>query len=323
MTASVAVLDDYQSVALSYPYWAELGSDVHVVSFPDHLDDRAALVERLTPFEVVVAMRERTPLPGELLSALPSLKLIVSTGMNTSAVDFDAASKLGITVCGTGSPANATPELTWALILSLVRNLPGQDASVRAGGWQAGVGIGSLGFDLEGATLGVIGLGRIGRRVAAVGRAFGMRVLAWSTNLTVERARAESVTFVSKEELLRGSDVVSLHLRLGPRSRGVLGAAELAMMRPTAFLVNTSRGPLVDEAALVDALSRGVIAGAGLDVFDTEPLPPDHPLRTLRNTVVTPHIGYVSQNTYDLFYREVVEDIAAFLAGAPVRVLPR
>ncbi|HEV7649012.1 MAG TPA: D-2-hydroxyacid dehydrogenase family protein [Actinophytocola sp.] len=313
----VAVLDDYQHVALSYPYWATLPAGVSVVPFHEHVPP-ADLPALLEPFDVVVAMRERTPLPGSLLAALPRLRLIVTAGMGNASIDLAAARARGITVCGTASAGSSTVELTWALLLALVRGIPAADASLRAGRWQAG----SLpGADLAGATLGVIGLGRLGSQVAAVARAFGMRVVAWSANLTAGRAAECGAEPVTLTELLSTSDIVTVHMRLSGRTRGLLGAPELASMKPTAYLVNTSRGPIVDQRALIGALTEGRLAGAGLDVYDLEPLPADHPLLSAPNTVLTPHLGYVSRRTFDVFFRDMVADIAAFHAGEPVRVI--
>lgn len=313
----VAVLDDYQRVALSYPYWSTLPADVTVVPFHDHVP-AADLPALLEPFDVVVAMRERTPLRGELLKTLPRLKLIVTAGMANAAIDMRAARDCGITVCGTASVGSSTVELTWALLLALVRGVPLADASLRNGRWQADS---PPGADLADATLGVIGLGRLGSRVAAVANAFGMRVLAWSANLTPERAAECGAELVTKADLLSTSDIVTVHVRLSDRTHGLLGAGELAAMKPTAFLVNTSRGPIVDEQALVDALQDGRLAGAALDVYDIEPLPAAHPLLSAPNTVLTPHLGYVTAQTYDLFFREIVADIAAFHAGEAIRVI--
>jgi phosphoglycerate dehydrogenase-like enzyme len=313
----VAVLDDYQHVALSHPAWATLPPEIEVVPFHEHLPP-GELAARLTPFDAVVAMRERTPLPATLLARLPRLRLIVTAGMANASIDLAAARERGITVCGTAARGSATVELTWALILSLARGVPAADTSLRSGVWQAG----SLpGADLAGATLGVLGLGRLGSRVAAVGQAFGMRVVAWSANLTAERAAAAGAERADLGGLLSTSDIVTVHLRLSERTRGLLGTRELALMRPDAYLVNTSRGPIVDEAALLGALSAGRLAGAGLDVYDVEPLPADHPLLRAPNTVLTPHLGYVSRGTFDVFFRDIVEDIAAFHAGEPVRLL--
>jgi len=273
-------------------------------------------VRAMAGFDVVVAMRERTRFPAEVLEQLPDLRLLVSTGPRNAAIDLAAAQRLGVTVCGTGYSARPTVELTWALILAAARNLPEEAASVRAGGWQL-----SLGSGLDGKTLGLLGLGRIGSAVASIGQAFGMNVIAWSQNLTAEKAAEHGVRAVSKEELFAESDVLSIHLVLSSRSRGLVGAAELAAMKDTAILVNTSRGPIIDEAALIDALRAGRIGKAALDVYDTEPLPADHPLRPLPNALLTPHIGYVSRELYETFYGDAVADIAAFAAGSPVRVM--
>ena len=313
----IAVLDDYQYVAATFADWSKLPEPVEVVEFSAHIGDEDRLVAHLQPFDVVIAMRERTPFPRRVLERLPSLRLLVTTGMRNPSIDLAAAHELGITVCGTGAHPSGTAELTWALILAVARHLPQEDASVRAGGWQQ-----SVGTDLAGGVLGVLGLGRLGERVARVGLAFGMDVVAWSQNLTAERAAEVGVRrAASLEELLDTADVVTIHLQLSDRTRGLLGARELARMKPSAILVNTSRGPIVDEPALVAALREGTIAGAGLDVFDTEPLPRHHPLRELRRAVLTPHLGYVTEATYQVFYREAVEDVAAFLAGAPIREL--
>ena len=312
----VAVLDDYQGVALDMADWDSLPADAEVRFFSDHLDDVEAVAERLREFEVVVAMRERTPFPRELLERLPRLELLVTTGSRNAAIDVEAARELGAIVCGTGSLGYATAELTWGLILALARQIPREDRAVREGGWQV-----SLGRGLRGRTLGVLGLGNLGTRVAAIGAAFGMEIAAWSSNLTAERAREAGASLAAKDELLARSDVVTIHLKLSERTRGLIGAPELEAMRPTAYLVNTSRGPIVDEDALVAALEAGAIAGAGLDTFDREPLPPDHPLRRLPNTVLTPHMGYVIEEGYRGYYGDAVEDIAAFLAGSPIRVI--
>jgi phosphoglycerate dehydrogenase-like enzyme len=313
----IAVLDDYQYVAASFADWSQLPEPVEVVEFSSSVGDEDRVVTRLQPFDVLVAMRERTAFPRRVLERLPQLRLLVTTGMRNAVIDLAGARELGITVCGTGAHPSGTAELTWALILAAARHLPQEDASVRAGGWQQ-----SIGSDLAGGVLGVVGLGRLGERVARVGRGFEMDVVAWSQNLTDERAAEVGVRRASGlHELLETADVVTIHLQLSDRTRGLIGSAELARMKPTAILVNTSRGPIVDEGALVHALREGTIAGAGLDVFDTEPLPRHHPLRELRRAVLTPHLGYVTEATYQVFYREAVEDVAAFLAGAPVRVL--
>ena len=310
----VAILDDYQGVAESLADW----SGLDVTSFRDHLADEAAVAERLAAFDVVVAMRERTPFPRTLLERLPNLRLLVTTGMRNASIDVAAARDLGVVVCGTGGSASATPELTWGLVLAVTRGIPQEHASVRAGGWQVGLGVG-----LADKTLAVLGLGRIGLQVARYGLAFGMEVVAWSENLTRERAESVGARRVERDELFATADVLTIHLVLSSRTRGLVGAHELGLMKPTAFLVNTSRGPIVDEAALVDVLERGAIAGAALDVFDEEPLPPEHRFRRLPNLVTTPHVGYVTQESYRVFYGEAAEDVRAFLAGEPVRVIER
>lgn len=310
----IAILDDYQNVALSLADWDSLRADVEV--FTRHIADRDELVRSLAGFDVVVAMRERTPFPQEVLARLPDLRLLVTTGHRNASIDVEAAARHGIVVCGTGYLPHPTAELTWALILAALRHLPREERAMREGGWQS-----TLGTSLHGGTLGLLGLGRLGSRVARIGQAFGMRTIAWSHNLTPDRAAEHDVTAVSRQRLFAESDVLSIHLVLSGRTRGLVGAAELAAMKPTALLVNTSRGPVVDEAALVAALRQRRIGGAALDVYDTEPLPPDHPLRSLPNTVLTPHIGYVTSDVYEIFYRDAVADIAAFAEGSPVRVI--
>jgi phosphoglycerate dehydrogenase-like enzyme len=312
----VALLDDYQGVALELADWASLGATVDVQAFRDHIRDAAPLLRRLAPFDAIVAMRERTPFPERVLAGLPRLRLLVTTGMSNASVDIDAAARLGIVVAGTDGLAPPTVELTWALILAAVRRVPQEDRFTRAGRWQT-----SLGTGLHGKTLGVIGLGRLGSQVAAIGRAFGMRLVTWSQNLTAERAAACGAELVPKDAVLARSDVVTIHLKLSPRTTGLIGASELRHMKRSAYLVNTSRGPIVDERALIDALRSGVIAGAALDVYDEEPLPRGHPLLSLDNVVLTPHLGYVTRDNYEVFYRGAAEDVAAFLCGTPVRVL--
>jgi phosphoglycerate dehydrogenase-like enzyme len=312
----VAVLDDYQDAAREFGPWSELDGVADVTVFTDHVASPDALAERLAPFDVVVAMRERSRFPRQVLERLPRLRLLVSTGMSIGHIDMAAAAELGVTVSGTGGRREPAAELTWALILALTRHVVEEDAGVRAGRWGLAVGT-----DLAGSTLGVIGLGNLGQQVATVGRAFGMRVIAWSQNLDARRAASAGVEAVSKDTLLRTSDVVTVHVKLSERTTGLISAADLALLKPTAYLVNTSRGPVVDEAALADALRAGRLAGAGLDVFGTEPLPPDHPLRTAPRTVLTPHVGYVTAGTYQAFYGGAVEAITAFLAGRPIRVL--
>jgi phosphoglycerate dehydrogenase-like enzyme len=310
----IAVLDDYQQVAGSLADWSTL--EAEIVYFSDHISDQAELVSRLTGFDVVVVMRERTPFPRTLLEGLPDLGLLVTTGAVNASIDVKAAQELGVVVSGTGSLPHPTGELTMALILALARGLVEQSGSVRDGGWQVG-----LGRDLLGSTLGVIGLGRLGSQVAKLGQGFGMDVLAWSHNLTRERAGEVGVSPVSKDELLRRADFVTIHLRLSDRTVGLIGRDELALMRPDAYLVNTSRGPIVDETALLEAVRSKVIAGAALDVFDQEPLPPDHPFRTEPRILATPHIGYVTRESYQVFYEGVVESIEAWRDGEPIRLL--
>jgi phosphoglycerate dehydrogenase-like enzyme len=312
----IAVLDDYQSVAADFCDWSTLPEPAEVVEFHDHVDDEDALIARLEPFDVVVAMRERTAFPRSVLERLPNLKLLVTTGRRNKSIDVAAATHHGITVCGTGILPNGTAELTWGLILAVARHIPQEDASVRAGGWQE-----TVGTDLHGARLGIVGLGGQGSQVARIGLAFGMDVVAWSQNLTDERAAEHGVRRVEREELFATSDVVTVHLLWSKRTRGLIGAADFALMKHTAVFINTSRGPIVQTQALTDALHEGRIAGAGLDVYDQEPLPPDDPIRSLPRTVLTPHLGYVTRGTYEVFYGEAVEDVAAFLAGAPIRVI--
>jgi phosphoglycerate dehydrogenase-like enzyme len=311
-----AVLDDYEGVALRVADWSPVLERVDVDVFSEHIDDEDELARRLAPYDIVVLMRERTPMPASLLERLPNLRLLASTGRKNASIDVAAARDRGITVCGTDSPSSAPGELTWALILGLARNLVVEAERMRRGGWQS-----SLGADLAGRTLGVIGLGRIGTQVAAVGNAFGMDVLAWSENLTVERAAEVGVRAVPLDRLLAEADVVTVHQVLSKRTRGLLGARELALMKPTSLLVNTSRAPIVDTMALLAALEEGRIGGAGLDVFDEEPLPADHPLRIAPRTLLTPHIGYVTEEVFRTYYQGVVEDITAFLDGSPIRTL--
>lgn len=311
----IAVLDDYQGVAASYANWRSL--DAEVVFFTDHLSAEDSLVARLTDFDVVVAMRERTAFPASLIRRLPRLRLIATAGMRNASIDMAAARQRDVVVSGTaGGSLGATAELTWGLILAVSRHIPLENQAVRDGGWQT-----TVGADLAGRTLGVLGLGRLGQRVARVGLAFDMNVIAWSANLTQETAAQHGVTRVDKEALFAESDVLSIHTVLSDRTRGLVGAGELALMKPTAILINTSRGPVVDEKALLKALHDGVIAGSGLDVYDQEPLPTEHPLRRAPRTVLTPHIGFVTAETYRAWYAELVEDVAAFLAGEPIRVL--
>ncbi|HEY5879271.1 MAG TPA: D-2-hydroxyacid dehydrogenase family protein [Nakamurella sp.] len=313
-----AVLDDYQDAALTVADWSPITEMIRVDVFRDHLGTEDELVTALAPYDIVVLMRERTALRAAVLNRLPRLKLIVTTGMRNASIDMSAAAAHGVMVCGTASSSDPPAELTWTLILGLARHLTTENAGLRAGDrWQR-----SIGKDLAGSRLGVLGLGRIGSRVARIGLAFGMQVTAWSENLTRERTDRAGVEFAaSKEELLESSDFVSIHLVLGDRTKGLIGADELARMRSTAYLINTSRAAIVDEAALVQALRTGRIAGAGLDVFDLEPLPGAHILRSLPNVLATPHLGYVTTGNYRTYYREAIEDIAGFLAGLPRRQL--
>lgn len=313
---SCLILDDYQNAALGLAEWGRFdGIDVSTVT--EYIGDREALVARIAEAEILVIMRERTPFPADLLARLPKLKLLVTSGMRNASIDLAAAKARGVIVCGTDSSPTPPTELTWALILGLARHLPEEVGNIRSGGWQT-----SIGADLSGATLGILGLGKIGALVARVGQAFGMNVLAWSPNLTPERAAAAGATLApSKDALCEAADFLTLHLVLSERSRGIVGEAELRRMRPSAYLVNTSRAGLVDQAALLRALEEGWIAGAGLDVFDTEPLPSDSLFRRLPNVLALSHLGYVSRANYTRFFTQAVEDIAAWQAGSPIRQL--
>ena len=316
MPVQVAVLDDYQGVAHGFGPWETLAPGAEVTYFHDHMLRDGVVSALLEGFEVVVAMRERTPFTAERLASLPDLKLLVTTGMGNASIDMDAARELGITVCGTGSLPSPTAELTWGLIIALQRNLVDEDRRIREGGWQ-----GTIGPELAGRTLGIVGLGRLGRRVARVAQAFEMQVIAWSEHLTAGSAAEAGVEAVGFDELLERADVLTIHTRLSDRTHGLIGARELGLMKGTAVLVNTSRGPIVDEDALLKALREGTIAGAALDVYAKEPLPADHPLRQAPRTLLSPHLGYVTTGTYEVFYGDAVEDIAAWLRGEPVRVL--
>ena len=304
----IAILDDYQNVALRMADWSALAGRAEITVFNDHLADPVAIVERLAPFDVICVMRERTPLPREILQRLPKLKLIASTGARNASIDITAAKELGIAVTATGYRSTATIELTWALILASVRPVIRENEAVRDGRWQT-----SIGEELSGKILGVLGLGNIGAAVAQIGLAFGMKVIAWSQNMTPEKAETAGATLVSKDELFRQADIVTIHLILSGRTRGLVGAAELALMKPTSRLINTSRGPIVDEASLIEALSSHALAGAAIDVFDQEPLPSQHPFRTMDHVLATPHIGYVTENLYRTFYGDAVTSISAWL----------
>jgi phosphoglycerate dehydrogenase-like enzyme len=310
----IAILDDYQNVATSLADWDSLAAEVVVFTRPFADADEA--VESLAGFDVLVAMRERTPFPADVLERLPELRLLVSTGPANAAIDLAAAHRLGITVCGTRYESHPTIEHTWALILGTARNLVVEAESMRAGGWQVSIGEG-----LYGKTLGILGLGRIGSAVARVGQAFGMDTTAWSRNLTPETAARYGARAVTKEQLFTESDVLSIHVPLSERTRGLVGAPELRSMKPSAVLVNTSRGPVVDEAALIDVLRRNAIRATALDVYDTEPLPAHHQLRSLPNTLLTGHVAYVNRDLYEIFYQDSVEGIAAFQSGSPVRLM--
>jgi phosphoglycerate dehydrogenase-like enzyme len=313
---TLAILDDYQQVALSSADWSSVREHYDIDVLSEHVSEPSRLIQRLAGCEVVIAMRERTPFPADLLRALPDLKLLVTTGMGNASIDLGAARALGITVSGTNGSGNAMPELTIGLMIALMRNFAQEDAAVRAGGWQHTIGPG-----LSGHTLGVVGLGRLGGPVSRLAQAFGMTVVAWSPNLTQERADEYGVRAVSKHTLFSESDVITIHMPLSQTSRGLIVANDLDAMKPTAYLLNTSRGPIVDEVALVEVLAERRIAGAGLDVYEVEPLPADHPLRSLPNTLLLPHIGYVTTDNYRTFYGDAVEDVLAWRAGAAVRLL--
>ena len=304
----IAILDDYQNASLKMADWSPLTGRATITVFNDHLSDSEALVGRLLPFDVVCVMRERTPLPRSVIERLPQLKLIASTGRRNASIDVEAATERGIAVAHTGYDARSTIELTWALILASARQVVPENANLRAAGWQL-----TIGESLHGKTLGVLGLGNIGSEVARIGLAFGMEVIAWSQNLTADKAQTFGARLVSKEELFRGADIVTIHVVLSQRTKGLVGAAELQAMKPSASLINTSRGPIVDERALIEVLRNRRIAGAALDVFDVEPLPRDHPFRSLDNVLATPHIGYVARELYRTFYGDTVKNIERWL----------
>jgi len=312
----IAILDDYQNVALELADWSGLETTV----FSDHIDDEAALAARLAPFEAICLMRERTGFPRSLIEKLPNLRLLVTAGMYNAAIDLDAARDHGIVVSGTGAPAaQGTAELTLAMILALARGLTGEAQSLRDGGWQR-----RLGRNIAGQTLGIVGLGKLGGEVARLAQAFNMNVIAWSQNLTDARAAEVGVERVSRDALFARSDFVSVHLVLSDRSRGLIGTADFAQMNGTAYFINTSRGPIVDSDALLEALENNRIAGAGIDVYDVEPLPAASPWRRLGNVLATPHIGFVTRQTYETWYPQMVEDVRAYAAGAPIRpIAPR
>jgi phosphoglycerate dehydrogenase-like enzyme len=304
----VAVLDDYQNVALQIPDWSVLDKQVEITVFNDHVADEAVVIGRLLPFTIICVMRERTPLTRQILSQLPNLKLIVSTGKRNASIDTKAAEEFGIEIKPTGYIGTGAPEITWALLMSVARNLSRESENFKTGKWQT-----TIGTDLSGKTIGIIGLGKIGSKIAAYANAFDMKVIAWSENLTAEKAEAAGARLVSKETLLKEADFVTIHLVLSDRSRGIIQQRDLDLMKPSAYLINTSRGPLIDENALIETLQQHKIAGAALDVFDIEPLPANHPFRTMENVTATPHIGYVTENTYRLFYKDTVKAIGDWL----------
>ncbi len=314
--ARIAVLDDYQKVALSMADWSGLLAEHEVTVFTTPFAGLDAAAAALQGYDVICIMRERTPFSRAMFERLPALKLLVTTGHRNAAIDMQAATERRIVVCGTDASGHATAELAMGLILALMRNIPFESQAMRAGAWQT-----TVGRDLRGRTLGIIGLGRLGAELAGFGRAFGMGVIAWSQNLTAEQAIVHGVTRVEKDALFQQSDVISIHTKLSPRTDGLVGARELALMKPHALLINTSRGPIVDEAALIAALQAGRIGGAGIDVYATEPLPANHPLRTCPRTVLTPHIGYVTEESYRVFYGGTVKAVEAWLKGAPVHVM--
>ncbi|MBT5266697.1 MAG: D-2-hydroxyacid dehydrogenase family protein [Rhodospirillaceae bacterium] len=312
----IAILDDYANVSLDMANWGSLPDGYEPVVFKDNLVEVGALAERLADFEIVCAMRERTPFPGEVFAKLPNLKLFITSGMRNASVDFAAARAQGVTCCGTSGSGWGTSEHAWGLIHACARYAPHDDRMMREGKWQTRMGV-----ELHGKTLGLLGLGRLGGHVAKVAPAFGMNIVAWSQNLTAERCAEVGAELVDKDELFRRSDFISIHVVLSDRSRGLIGARELALMKSTASLINTSRGPIVDQAALIEALTTGQIRGAATDVYDIEPLPVDHPYRSLENLIMTPHVGYVTEEGYRTFYSQMVEDIQAWHDGAPLRVI--
>jgi phosphoglycerate dehydrogenase-like enzyme len=317
MAVRCAILDDYQDVVLKVADWSKVKGDVDIKVFHEHLGGPDKVIAALQGYQIVVAMRERTGFPRKVIEALPDLKLLITTGMRNASIDSEAAKERGVTVCGTGSFGSPTSGIAIGLMLELTRHIGQENQRLHVGAiWQA-----TIGPDLEGMTLGILGLGKLGTRTANIAKAFGMKVIAWSQNLTAEKAQEAGVTYVGKDDLFKQSDFITIHVVLSQRSRGLVGARELGLMKPGAYLINTSRGPIVDEAALIAALRDNTIAGAGLDVFDVEPLPVDHPFRKMDNVVITPHLGYVSEQNYKNYFAGVVEDIRGFLDGKPVRVM--
>jgi phosphoglycerate dehydrogenase-like enzyme len=312
-----AILDDYQNVAMGFADWSPIAKDVEIQVFSKPFGSQDEAIKALQGFAVVVGMRERTPFPRKVIEALPDLKLLITTGARNNSFDVKACADRGVTVCGTGAAGSPTTGIAFGLMLELTRRIGFENARLKAGApWQT-----TIGRDLEGLTLGILGLGKLGQRSAAVGRAFGMKTIAWSQNLTEEKAKAAGADYVSKDDLFRNADFATIHLVLSDRSRGLVGAKELGLMKKSAYLINTSRGPIVDEKALIAVLNSKSIAGAGLDVFDVEPLPLDHPFRKMNNVVITPHLGYVSEQNYRKYFPDIVEDIRAWLDGKPVRVI--
>jgi phosphoglycerate dehydrogenase-like enzyme len=318
MALRCAIIDDYQNVALKLADWSKVTKDVEVKVFTEAVRrSDADTIRDLKDFDIVVMMRERTRFPRTVIDGLPKLKLLITTGAYNASIDMKACQERGIVVSGTGGFGNPTTGITFGLILELTRRIGWEHARMKSGVlWQD-----TLGMDIEGKTLGVIGLGKLGARAAGVAQAFGMKVIAWSQNLTPERCKEVGAEYVSKDDLFRNADVVTVHVQLGERNRGLITAKELGLMKKTAYIVNTSRGPIIDEKALIDALNKKQIAGAGLDVFDVEPLPLDHPYRKMDNVVITPHLGYVSQQNYEKYYPDIVDDIRGFLDGKPTRVI--
>lgn len=304
----IAILDDYQNVALTLADWSVVASTADITVFNDHLSEEDQITERLQPFEIICVMRERTPLQEKLLASLPNLKLIVSTGARNASIDLKAAEKLGIKVANTGYTSTGAIEMTWALLMALARHIPKESVEFRNGGWQT-----TIGTELAGKTIGIVGLGGIGKKIAAIAKVFDMNVIAWSQNLTDEKAAEQGAKYVSKETLFRESDFITVHLVLSERSKGIVDAEDLALMKPSAYFINTSRGPLVSEKALIDVLTHKSIAGAAVDVFDVEPLPTDHPFRKLDNLLATSHIGFVTEDTYRIFYGDTVKVIEDWL----------
>jgi phosphoglycerate dehydrogenase-like enzyme len=312
-----AILDDYQNAAMGFADWSPVAKDAEIKVFNKPFAGQDEAIKALQGFAIIVGMRERTPFPRKMIEALPNLKLLITTGARNNSFDIKACAERGVTVCGTGSVGSPTTGIAFGLMLELTRRIGFENARLKAGeAWQV-----TIGRDLEGLTLGILGLGRLGQRSATVGKAFGMNTIAWSQNLTAEKAQAAGAQLVSKEDLFRKADIVTIHLVLSDRSRGLVGAKELGLMKKTSYLINTSRGPIVDEKSLIAALQAKSIAGAGLDVFDVEPLPLDHPFRKLDNVVITPHLGYVSEQNYRKYFPDIVEDIRAWLDGKPVRVI--